>query len=294
MINKKRFINNRRIAVLLSTYNGSRYLSQLLDSLLNQSYTNYTIYIRDDKSSDETLSILSEYASKNDNIILIESDCNLGSKRSFLQLLEYVKSELYMFCDQDDVWLINKIEVSVNEYEKVRELHTNKPIVIHTDLKLVDGNLKVISDSYWKYCGIPVDMPHQYELFCHFGDVTGCTMLFNSKARDCVLPYIYIKLPRNIYHDYLVALLTVRNNGVIVPLHQSLILFRRHGDNETNPLSREKSVLTQIYKIVPYIKDQRKRCQFYNTFMKQSFVVFLYYKFKTKKLHSIWKKKQEL
>lgn len=294
MINKRKYKNKKRVAILLSTYNGSRYLSQLINSVLEQTYTDYSIFIRDDKSKDETPIILSEFANENDNIYLIESDSNLGSKRSFFRLLECVDSELYMFCDQDDVWLPDKIEKMVSEYNNVYESNKCVPIVIHSDLMLVDKDLKIISDSYWDYCRIPVDMPHNYHLFCHFGDVTGCAMLFNSKSRECILPFLSTELPSYIYHDYLVALLSVKNNGIIVPVHQSLIKFRRHGENETNPLANDRSILSQVNEICPYLKEQRERCRFYNTFVRQPFIVFLFYKFKTKFLQIIWRKKQGL
>lgn len=284
------FVNTRTVAILLSTYNGERYIAEQLDSLLSQTNRDFTIYIRDDGSSDNTPSIIQSFQNKSSQIVIVESKENIGSKLSFLLLMKQIDSKLYMFCDQDDVWMPDKIQLSVEQIQKIQNEYPDKPIIVHTDLQLVDKNLKTIADSYWNFCHMPVDMSHRFELLCHFGDITGCAMIFNTKARDLTLSYANINLPKNIYHDYLVALATSCNNGVIKPIHKTTIKFRRHGDNETNPLSKNKSILSKIYNIrscYDYVIDQHHRWLFYNNFKDQSFMRFLFYKVKTKLLQNL-------
>ena len=100
------------IAILMSTYNGERYLREQIDSLLNQTYKDWKLYIRDDGSTDETISIIESYVNDYpDLIVLLKDDLgNLGSARSFMRILSVVDADYYMFCDQDDVWLPNKVK----------------------------------------------------------------------------------------------------------------------------------------------------------------------------------------
>ena len=106
------------IAILLSTYNGSKYLREQLNSIIDQTVKDWILYVRDDGSTDETIDIIKEYVSLYPNINYIEDIQNLGSARSFMKLLSLVEADHYMFCDQDDVWLPTKIEVSLMEMKK--------------------------------------------------------------------------------------------------------------------------------------------------------------------------------
>ena len=130
------------IDILLSTYNGEKFLAEQLDSLLIQTYKDFKLIIRDDCSNDNTLKIISEYKKQYPNkIILVQNNTkNLGSTNSFFELLHHSSSELIMFCDQDDVWNPDKLEQMVKFYdETVKE--KEKPVLIHSDAEIVDENL---------------------------------------------------------------------------------------------------------------------------------------------------------
>ena len=94
-----------KVAILLTTWNSSRFLAELLDSILAQSYKDWCLYVRDDGSTDDTKVLLAEYANRDGRIHLMPSDCNLGPMAGFMRLLQQVEADLYMFCDHDDVWL---------------------------------------------------------------------------------------------------------------------------------------------------------------------------------------------
>ena len=138
-----------KIAILLATYNGARFIREQIDSIKDQTYKDWDLYVRDDGSTDNTVSIIQEYENMNPNIHLFEDEeKHIGAKNSFMKLLSAIDSDYYMFCDQDDIWLPTKIEHSVDLLEKTEKKYPNKPIIVHTDVTVVDGNLNVLSQSY--------------------------------------------------------------------------------------------------------------------------------------------------
>ena len=141
------------IVILLSTYNGEKYIKQQLDSLFSQTYKDFEIIVRDDKSMDNTLEILKSF-----DIKLVDSTQNLGAKKSFASLLEYAiqnsDAEYFMFCDQDDIWEKDKIEKTLKKMEEMGSEFGNVPLLVHTDLKVVDEKLNILSASMWKYQNI--------------------------------------------------------------------------------------------------------------------------------------------
>ena len=103
------------ITVFMSTYNGSRYLRDQINSILNQEGVHVKLVVRDDGSSDETLDVLNEYAGK----IVVISGINIGCEKSFLELLySNFKSKYYAFADQDDIWVSDKLKTAI---EKIRD-----------------------------------------------------------------------------------------------------------------------------------------------------------------------------
>jgi rhamnosyltransferase len=108
-------MQSNNIAILLSTYNGENYISEQINSIINQTNSNWTLYIRDDGSSDGTLDIITRFVTDYENIVLLDSSINIGTLESFIWLMQNVNSSYYMFCDQDDIWLPNKIDISFSE-----------------------------------------------------------------------------------------------------------------------------------------------------------------------------------
>ena len=135
---------SQKVDILLATYNGEKYLKEQIESVLSQTYDNIQIIISDDCSTDKTREILKEYE-KNDKIKVFYQEKNLGYVKNFEFLLKHVENELYMLCDQDDVWKKEKIEKSVEKLEK-----ENLDLVFG-DLEVVDENLNTIHKSYNKY-----------------------------------------------------------------------------------------------------------------------------------------------
>ena len=236
--------NNHKIAILLATYNGAKYIREQLDSLFQQSCGDFHLYIRDDGSKDDTLKIVEEYRQKfPDRITVLEdSQKRIGAAKSFMTLLQNVDSDYYMFCDQDDIWLPTKVEKTLARMKEIEgyaqdaaeTAHAKEtapavetaPILVATDLKVVDEQLSPIKNSFNADLKIDVFRKHP-ELICVRHVVTGCTMMFNRAAKEASLPMS----PRATMHDEWVALCVHFKGGIISILDEATILYRQHTSN---------------------------------------------------------------
>lgn len=219
----------------MSTYNGGAYLREQIDSILGQTYSDWRLVVRDDGSSDETMTILKAYAEKEERIRIVSDGQNRGVVRSFEYLLtEYGKEGYIAFADQDDVWLPDKLQLSLQRMIETEEEYGAKtPIVVHTDLRIVDKRLHLISPSFWQYSNIHpeiLDNDIHYLALCN--SVTGCTMLINQAARTVSIPFT----AKALMHDYAVAISVCLAQGRLVPIADSTILYRQHGDNTVGAL----------------------------------------------------------
>ncbi len=215
--------------ILMSTYNGEQYLATQLDSILAQTYAEWRLFVRDDGSTDTTLSVLKNYAQQDKRITLVNDGERIGACRSFERLLtNYGEAEYFAFADQDDVWDTDKLSICMQTLQQAEQATPDVPIVVHTDLRVVDEHLQPIAPSFWNYSHIYpnlLDTHIRYLAICN--SVTGCTMLFNRAARDCALP-----MRANAFmHDAWIALMTSCHNGRLVPISQTTVLYRQHGNN---------------------------------------------------------------
>ena len=230
------------ITILLATYNSEKYLRQQLDSLFNQSYKDWRLIVRDDLSSDRTIELLNEYSAKYPNKMkIIPNDGkSLKSYLNFIELLKSADSDYYMFCDHDDVWLPNKIELSIKRMREV-EKH-NTPVIVHTDMKVVDENLNIIHPSFWKYSNLLPEHTSFVEMvLCN--SANGCTMLFNQKAKEVSIQNVkYAKM-----HDILLNQSVSANCGIISAIYEPTVLYRQHSDNVVG--AQKRSALFYLKKI---------------------------------------------
>ncbi len=267
--------NTNNIAILLATYNGEKFLKEQLDSIYSQSYTNWSLYIRDDGSSDRTIDIIGEYSEKYSNIFLVTDEYkHIGATYSFLNMLKVVNSNYYMFSDQDDVWLPNKINDSFAAMKQAELIYKNKPIIVHTDVSLVDKELRLLSQSYWKEIGLNPDKLKTYNYLAQSSYVQGCTMLFNQQVKELSFP-----VSRHaIMHDWWIATRII-NKGVICTLYTPTMLYRQHEQNvfgvdfgkTTTILSKMKNIKKVVYENNKLYKSLKQ--DGYGSFFK-----YLYYK----------------
>lgn len=212
-----------RVDILLPTFNGEKYIEEQINSLLKQSYKNIKIYIRDDGSTDETITIIEKLAEREERIIVnkdIESNLGLVANVNFL--LDLSDADYIMFCDQDDIWFEKKIELLLNEMlTQEKSLGSETPILIHSDCYITDENLNIISL-------LKADKPFNYglsnSLFNYY--VQGASTIFNKSLKKEITPFI-----NNVYiHDrytHLIAEIT----GFRFYLNFPLMLYRQHSSN---------------------------------------------------------------
>ncbi|MBR3251482.1 MAG: glycosyltransferase family 2 protein [Erysipelotrichaceae bacterium] len=211
-----------RLIVLLSTYNGEKYLREQLDSLLCQDLKPDKIFIRDDGSKDETVRILEEYAKNNE---CIEYYCgnNLGPAKSFFELINKCEeADYYSLCDQDDVWFKDKLSRAV---ELLEQEDSGKPLLYCSKYTLTDKDLNPINSNVSDLYNFS-DFPHS--LIYH--TAPGCTFVFNNEARKRIVEYDAEK-EYCLIHDAIIHKVVCMFGKMILD-NESHMYYRQHGDNE--------------------------------------------------------------
>lgn len=220
-----------QIDILLPTCDGEKFLSKQIDSLLFQTFSNWRLLIRDDLSSDGTMSIIKKYKKKYpDRIYVVDNELiKKGIVGSFECLLNMSVSPYVAFCDQDDVWAPDKLFVQMNEIKSLENKYGDSmPALVHTDLTVVDSQLKLINASFWRYQHLnPHKMTTLRRLLVQ-NCVTGCTVMINRSLVKVMLPF-----PENvIMHDWWVALVAV-SEGVVSFVSRPTVQYRQHDSNDT-------------------------------------------------------------
>ena len=218
-----------KVAILLATYNGEKYIKEQLDSIIGQSFSDWHLLIHDDGSKDETVKIIKEYEEKfPEKISILEGAPQGGAKKNFFYLMKNVDAPYIMFADQDDVWLKDKVKLSVEKMlEAEKEIGSDKPILVFADLKVVDEKLEVISESMNKFQSLDPKRVKPENLMIQ-NVVTGCTSLINKKLLE--LSVKECDLSKVIMHDWWYALIAAEF-GKVSYLDEAVILYRQHGDN---------------------------------------------------------------
>lgn len=217
------------IDILMAVYQGEAYVAEQIESILKQTYTDWTLLIGDDGSKDRTMEILLAYEAKYPSKIrVIPNKVNSGSAQAnFFHLLSLSKAAYAMTCDHDDVWLPDKVEKTMGEMERLeRESPPGTPILVHTDLEVVDENLRTIAPSMFQLQNLDSRRVSLSRLLAQ-NVVTGCTMLANRPLLDLA------KDPpaSAIMHDWWLALVAAAF-GRIGFVDDPTIRYRQHGNNE--------------------------------------------------------------
>jgi len=217
------------ITICLSTYNGAKHIEQQLDSILNQTYSDWLLKIRDDGSVDGTFEILQNYAQNyGDKIQIIGNGKeNIGVAQSFAKLIESCSTDYIMLCDQDDVWFNDKVERSFNAIKKLEtKTAQQKPLLVFADAKVVDENLNVLDNSFWKTQKITPEICSDYKKLLALNVVTGCTVIFNRFLTPYILP-----MPNFLsVHDGWIAV-NAAYYGKLDYIQDPTMLYRQHSTN---------------------------------------------------------------
>jgi len=223
-----------KIDVLIAVYNGEKFLKQQLESILAQTYKNIEIYISDDKSTDNTLKILSLYQKKYPKKLFYSSnEKNVGLVKNFENLISNCSSEYIALSDQDDIWAKNKLEIQINEMLKMEEIDDNRACLVHSDLSMIDDHSHLINRSYFKYRNYHLKLKKDLGHILGPCGVMGNTILLNKKLKDIILPF-----PEELdFHDYWIAV-NCELFGKRKTLKLQLVKYRIHYNNSSN--SKEK------------------------------------------------------
>ena len=215
----------KRIIILLSTYNGVKYLKNQIDSLMSQSYDDFRIIARDDGSSDESFAILKSY----EQIEIVDSQQNLGAKGSFAELLEYAvkhtDGEFFMFCDQDDVWENEKIEKTLSKMKNLENKYMDTPLLVHTNLTVVDNELNSLNNSFWNYEDVD-PTTNSFNRLLVQNTITGCTVMINRRLAKLASPIPF----EAVMHDSWLGLVASCFGGIGV-INEPTIKYRQHSLN---------------------------------------------------------------
>lgn len=215
----------KNIAILLATYNGDRFIAEQIESILCQTYSEWTLYVHDDGSSDSTMDTLRKFENTDPRIKILHYPVQGGAKNNFFSILNHVEAPYYMFCDQDDVWNENKIAI---EMQKMVSLEKEHDIVcIATDLEVVDENLNRIAPSMWQYAGLHPELMKNFDDYAGGTFMTGCTMLFNNNARKSII----LPATKAIMHDAWIELCIAKIGGKIEYMNTATVKYRQHGAN---------------------------------------------------------------
>jgi glycosyltransferase involved in cell wall biosynthesis len=235
-------VNEIEVVILMATYNGDRYLVDQIQSIINQTHINWMLIIRDDHSSDNTISIINNYTSIYKNIIQIDNTGgNPGSVSNFASLYSWAKRNLklnyLMFCDQDDIWLPNKIEISLENLLLKEQVYKNLPLLIYTDLELINEAGENLNTR------INVLPEIKFNQIIAQNYCFGCTILLNKSLIE-LIDEIPISAEN---HDYWVALVAI-GFGHAIYLNNAVILYRQHGNNVSSQGSSFKKRIMRYSK----------------------------------------------
>lgn len=210
---------NKKVSVLLATYNGEKYLDQQIESLFEQTYSKFDIIARDDFSTDSTLIRLKVASRSKKDFNVYGNSENIGPVNNFFLLLSDAPSDshYYAFSDQDDVWLPEKLSRAINKLEMT---DPEIPCLYCSALAYTNNAAEILG-----YSNVSKNLSFENALVENV--ITGCTIVINKSARDLVLKNI----PKNaLMHDAWLYLL-ISSFGEIIYDKTPSVLYRQHANN---------------------------------------------------------------
>ena len=221
-------VQKKSMAILLSTYNGEKFISEQIDSLLAQTYQDFHVYINDDCSTDSTLEIAIGYAEAHpEKITVTQNEANSGgAKHNAISLMVRHRADYLMLCDQDDVWMPDKIARTLAKMQELEaRLGSSTPLLVHTDLEVVDASLETIQPSFREAMNSNFSKRKLNNLIIQ-NITTGCTVMYNRALADLITaePAFLVM------HDWWLGIVASAF-GHIEAVQAPTILYRQHVEN---------------------------------------------------------------
>ncbi|WP_017210833.1 glycosyltransferase [Clostridium beijerinckii] len=240
----------KKCLIMMASYNGEKYISQQIESIIDQDYENWVLIIQDDESTDNTVKIINEYVKKDNRIRLWKNKGKHGPYYNFHSLINKCKDldnyDYYMFSDHDDIWLPCKISKLIAFCENNNKC--DMPTLAYADMKIIDGTGRITSESVNALMGMKYSNSVS-TFFTH--NVFGCNALLNSSLFK-VVPKVDVEsdICKIISHDnYYTKFAAIM--GKVMFLDNQLMLYRRYGGNVT----AKHFYSYGIIKIINRIKD---------------------------------------
>jgi glycosyltransferase involved in cell wall biosynthesis len=247
MIKSSLGVKEKRISILMSTYQGERHLLEQLESIRSQTYSNWRLFVSDDGSTDNTLPILLDFqASLCHAQMEIVSGPRRGFADNFMSLLlnSSIEGDYFAFCDQDDVWNKDKLAIAVSKLESLTE---GKPAVYGSATILVDDKLNVLGKSHGA-CAVP-----SFKNALAQNIAGGNTIVLNKKMRGLLLQIGSVEV---VSHDWWVYLICTGVGGEFYFDEKPEILYRQHASNLVGANSSRKA---KFYRIKQLMHGRYKR-----------------------------------
>ena len=251
----KKINKNPKVQILLATYNGESFLHRQLDSIVNQEYNFWELLIHDDGSIDDTIKILKDYEKNHPKKIrlLIDQKIFSSASKNFFHLIENRSKEanLYCLCDQDDIWHRSKLRLIIERYNSQ---DNKKPILIHSDLSLIDSKDKLLEKSHNKLIKYKKNIITK-ETALYYNPIPGCAMCINSALADRITYCKYM-----VMHDWWILLNAVHKNTTILYIKLPLVKYRQHAKNVLGykKINIFILIIRLFFKIPRYIKNVKK------------------------------------
>lgn len=233
------------VEILLATFNGEAHLAEQLDSLLRQDYHDWRVLIRDDGSTDGTVTLLQRYVANYPKRFFWaeNSSKRLGLVGNFSALMQCATAPYVMFCDQDDIWWPDKISVSLAHLQMLENHQPEGPALVYTDLAVCDDNAVRRADSYWVFQHIDPELALHPAGALIQDNATGNTFIFNQALNRLAAP-VPAQAPG---HDWWVALVALYA-GRIDYLNRSTLDYRQHARNASG---QKGLALAELFKKLP-------------------------------------------
>jgi len=213
-----------KVAVVMATYNGARFIEQQLQSIVNQTYPNIEIVITDDCSTDDTYNIIQHYASQHTNITCYLNRRNIGYVKNFEKAIKLSTADYIALSDQDDIWHPGKIALMMQ--------HINDASVVYCDSEFIDADGNRLNK---KLSDIKNLQPVNDSLpFMVNNGVFGHAMLIHKCVALQAMPF-----PKDCVHDWVIAFVASFSNGVKF-VNEPAVQYRQHADNTANTKKKQR------------------------------------------------------
>lgn len=247
------------VVILLAAYNGAAYLPEMIDSLLAQDTDDFRLVLSDDHSQDGTPALLADYAARfPEKIVYHDSGLRFGSaQKHFMYLLSRFgdSAPYFMFCDQDDVWHSDKVRKTLALMKKT-ETEKKLPALVHTDLRVVDQDLREMAPSFLHYSRLDGGCTALRRLLVQ-NVVTGCTVMVNRELARLAGG----EIPEAcLMHDWWLALLASAC-GRVGFLDEATMDYRQHGTNTVG--AKDAGSLTYV---TGKLRENRMKTAIFDTF----------------------------